>query len=363
MKSTNSYIVQLDGLRFFAIFMVMIAHWAQWQFNHPVINGFPFTHGVTLFFVLSGFLITDILLKNKIKYEDSYQPKKYLLKSFYIRRFLRIFPIYYLTIFLLYFIKYQNTQDIFPWLVTYTSNIYQSIHNIGVGDFNHFWSLAVEEQFYLIWPWLMIFTPNKHIAKVIIFTIILSIASKLYITIYVQKWMANSYFTLSCMNSLGLGALLAYWAIYKKNILDFFLKSYWVLGSIVLYFAIHYFSLFKQWDWYIVILDEFIFSIMAAIIINYASKNKFKHIFKYILENKFIVYCGKISYGLYVYHLFIPALFWFIAPYIGLNVTNKYTLFVFYFGLTFVIAHLSWKIIESPINSLKRKFPYFGKEE
>ena len=114
MENHKEYIIQFDGLRFYAIFMVMIAHWFQWQFNNPVINGFPFAQGVTLFFVLSGFLITDILIRNKLKYESSARSKKQMVISFYGRRFLRIFPIYYLTLF--FFADYQlpKNQRTFP---------------------------------------------------------------------------------------------------------------------------------------------------------------------------------------------------------------------------------------------------------
>src|SRR6185437_13919219 len=190
-NQNNAYIIQLDGLRFFAILSVMIGHWLQWQINQPIIQGFPFGNGVILFFVLSGYLITDILLRNKIKSIEISIPKATLLKSFYVRRILRIFPLYFVTIFFLFFINYKNTREIFPWLVTFSSNIYQSIHNVYVDDFNHFWSLAVEEQFYLFWPWLIILIPTKYSEKIIIGLIGLSVLTKVYLFIYFpDKWMA-----------------------------------------------------------------------------------------------------------------------------------------------------------------------------
>jgi peptidoglycan/LPS O-acetylase OafA/YrhL len=356
----NSYIIQLDGLRFFAILSVMIGHWLQWQINRPIINGFPFGNGVTLFFVLSGFLITDILLKNKIKSVEISIPKSTLLKSFYARRVLRIFPLYFATIIFLYFISYNNTRQIFPWLATFTSNIYQSIHNTFVGDFNHFWSLAVEEQFYLFWPWLIILIPTKHSEKIIIGLISLSILTKIYLFIYFpDKWMANSYFTLSCMHALGIGALISYWNIYRKDITAYFSSFSWVYTSILIYFAIHYIGFAYKLNWLHETIDNVLFALMSAIIINYASQNKFKGIAKYILENDFVVYSGKISYGLYVFHLFVPGFFWnYLSPKLGLNVSNKYTACVIFYLVTFVMAHISWKLMENPINNLKKFFPY-----
>lgn len=354
----NKYIVQLDGLRFFAVLMVMVAHWLQWQWTNPILTGLPFVHGVTLFFVLSGFLITRILLENRDKYNEAKLKKSFLIRNFYIRRFFRIFPVYYLLIFGLFIFNYKNTQELFPWLITYTSNIYQSIHNVYIGDFNHFWSLAVEEQFYLFWPFVILFIKPKNTFKTIILTILLALLVRTYLFVYVGKWMATSYFTLSCMHALGLGALLAYLKMYKPKISNLLSKPKWLYLTALIYLISLYLQNKFALGWYKEIFDDFLFSILATFIILRASDNGFKGIFKIVLENKFIVYSGKISYGLYVFHLFIPTLYYFIAPRIGITTTNKYLLFISFYLLTFIVASISWKLIESPINKLKNKIPY-----
>ena len=176
--------------------------------------------------------------------------------------------------------------------------------------------------------------------------------------------MANSYFTPCCMHALGIGGLFAYWNIFRKNVISFFTKFYWVVLSVVLYFAFHYISFFENWDWEKVTIDDFLFACMSVLIINYAAHNKFKSVFQYILENKFVVYSGKISYGLYVFHLFIPGFFWdHLSPLIGLNTSNKYTTFVVFYLTTFIMAHISWKLMENPINNLKRYFPYIKEKQ
>ena len=363
-KQDSSYIIQLDGLRFFAIVSVMIGHWLQWQINRPFINGFPFGNGVTLFFVLSGFLISDILLKNKMRYVEVAIPKASIIKSFYMRRVLRIFPLYFVTILFLFFISYKNTREIFPWLATFTSNIYQSIKNAYVGDFNHFWSLAVEEQFYMFWPWIIILIPTKYSEKIIIGLITASFITKIIIyALYPDKWMANSYFTLSCMHALSIGALVSYWSIYRKNIITAISEFKWVYTAVVVYFSLHYLAFYNKIVWYTETTDNVIFALMSGVIINYAAQNKFQGAFKMILENKFIVYSGKISYGLYVFHLFIPEFFWnYLSPRIGMGITNKYTAAVVFYLVTFVLAHISWKYMEGPINNLKKYFPYTKRE-
>ena len=356
--SSEKYIKQLDGLRFFAVLMVMIAHWLQWQWSQPALTGFPFVHGVTLFFVLSGFLITKILLTHRDPYIDSGLSLTPLFKSFYIRRFLRIFPIYYLLIFILFAADYKNTREVFPWLVTYTVNIYQGIENTYIGDFNHFWSLAVEEQFYLFWPLLVLLIPRRNTLKVILITIGVALLTRVYLYMYNDNWMANAYFTIPCMHALGTGALLAWMVTYKPGVVRKLSNPLWlyIAGGIYLIFL----ALQVQYKagWYKETLDEFFFALVAALVILRAYGNGFKWLAGRILENPFIVYSGKITYGMYVYHLFIPQLYYFIAPRIGLSISNKYTLFIAFYMLTFVVAHFSWKIIESPINSLKSRAPY-----
>lgn len=92
------YYKQLDALRFFSVLMVMIAHWVAWDTSNEFIRSFHWGNGVIFFFVLSGFLITEILYKQKLEIEKGNSSFYSSLKNFYFRRTLRIFPIYYLLI-------------------------------------------------------------------------------------------------------------------------------------------------------------------------------------------------------------------------------------------------------------------------
>lgn len=354
----DRHIIQLDGLRFFAVLMVMIGHWLQWQWSNQFLMDLPFVHGVTLFFVLSGFLITRILLKRKDELISTKTETKQLFKNFYIRRFLRISPIYYLLIFSFFIIDYKNTRDLFPWLLTYSSNIFQSINNVYVGEFNHFWSLAVEEQFYLFWPFIIIFVKPNRVLLTICLTIICAIISKVFFYLFIGKWMATSFFTLNCMHALGIGGLLAYITLYKKRIAELIARPIWLYSMFIFFLILLLLDHKLKVGWYREIGSEFLFACLSALIILRASKNGFRFGLKYILENKFVAYSGKISYGLYVYHLFIPSLFYIIAPRIGLSISNKYTSFIAFYFLTFLVAHYSWVIFEKPIIALKSRFPY-----
>lgn len=358
--NTNTHIIQLDGLRFIAVLMVMIGHWMQWQWSDPWLKAIPLSNGVTLFFVLSGFLITRILITNRDLYDHLQQGKKKLIKIFYIRRFLRIFPLYYFLIFILFIFNYDNTREVFVWLVTYTTNIYHSLYNLDIASFSHLWSLAVEEQFYLFWPFVILFLKPKKTLPVILLTIILSLTFKAYLFLYTDKWMANSFFTLSCMHALGLGALLAYIQVYLPQLFGRTGRALWFYSALSLYIIMFVLQKHFSLDWYKVVVDEFVFAAVSFFAISRASQNEFSGIAKWILQNPFSVYSGKISYGLYVYHMFIPPMFTYFGPRIGLSITNPYLIFTIMYFMNFIISSASWWMLESPINKLKKRFPYFA---
>lgn len=151
-------------LRSLAVFFVIITHWGPNDFSSPVFtsiyqkimpNG---VFGVDLFFVLSGYLITQILLTARINAGGVNKLK--IIKAFYIRRALRISPIYYLLIIIVILLKDQFVINHILYFITYTSNflVFKTRSWVSI---THTWSLSVEEQFYLIWPWVMIFPHKK----------------------------------------------------------------------------------------------------------------------------------------------------------------------------------------------------------
>ncbi|HEX8517925.1 MAG TPA: acyltransferase [Bacteroidia bacterium] len=353
MKKEIKYIEQLDGLRFLAIAGVMISHFVH--FENSLLQRFPFGHGVNLFFVISGFLITTILLRNKEEIEIGESSLSKVIKNFYVKRTLRIFPIYYLTIFFLYFINFQNTRDVFGWVATYTTNIYLSLDKPYIGSFNHLWSLAAEEQFYLIWPLLILLTPKRLLAAFIYSTITLSVLFKIILFVTVGWTTAINAFTLSCGDALGLGALIGYWMLYDKSKLDFINKNHWLLGSSAAIFA--FFMIFpRPSEVVVMIFGNTLFSIFAFFVVARAAEDKFKGCAKSLLENKAISHLGKISYGIYLYHFFMPDLYNYLAEHSEYIKTLKENKNVFYMIVAILIAQLSWTIIEKPINSLKKRF-------
>lgn len=339
----------------------MIGHWMSWDSQNFIIKNSPWGHGVILFFVLSGYLISNILFELKEKIDTQIITPSQALKTFYVRRFLRIFPIYYLLIFYLYSINFSNTREIFPWLVTYTSNLLQCKTGSYIGDFNHFWSLAVEEQFYLIWPFLVLFVNGKKVMKIIIIIMIVSFLSRLSCFIISKdNWMLGAYFTPNLFLPLALGALLSYAKRYKPNLASFFSNPALLYIGLVAYVIIYYFMHIKYniaaFD---MLFDEYIYASVCVFIICRASSNRFKFIGKFILEHDLTVFTGKISYGLYIYHLFVINFFWnYLALEFKMGVQDKHAMWTAYFVVAYLLAITSYYLIEKPFNSLKKYFKY-----
>lgn len=361
MSSTNlKYYSQLDGLRCFAIVSVMIGHWIAWSSTDPFVKNVPWSHGVILFFVLSGYLISNILLEQKETINSGEKSIGQSLRTFYVRRAIRIFPIYYLLIIYLYSINFNNTREIFPWLLTYTTNFLMASNEQLIGSFNHFWSLAIEEQFYLIWPFVVFFVPNKHLLKTILGFMIFSFVSRVVCHMATPYgWTVTAYFTPNLFLPLCLGALLAYAKRYNEKLLSLFTNNWCLYGSIIFYTVCYYILHTRKVAAFDMLFDEYMFAFMCVFIIAKASTNGFKFIGKRLLEHDITVFTGKISYGLYVYHLFIGSLFWdYIALHTKLIVGNQEYLWIAYFAIAFILAIASYYFIERPINGLKKYSNY-----
>jgi len=203
------YYTNLDGVRAIAALMVMLLHFFS-EIETPTrflqilqkLSIFGGT-GVTLFFVLSGFLITRILIHTK--------SDNHYFRPFFVRRILRIFPLYYFYLILFFYltplivnttrVSFENQLVYFLYL----QNIAMTFHWPSMGP-SHFWSLAVEEHFYLFWPFAVYFLSGKNLLRLTLFIIAFALGLRAYMV-------ANSYevfyFTLTRFDSLAFGALLA----------------------------------------------------------------------------------------------------------------------------------------------------------
>lgn len=355
----QGYVKEFDALRALAVLGVMFSHY----FGQIFFSGLFGMGGVTLFFVLSGYLITQILLKEKEKMQIDYATNlgklSQVLKVFYIRRSLRIFPIFYITLAVLFILNIDSTRQFFAYHFFYASNFLYSF-GLPYDHLSHFWSLAVEEQFYLVWPLIVLLVPFKA-NKVLFFGVLVagSLVFKLaMLYLYSVESLAIHFMMPSCIEAFGLGAmvvLIAKKEISKKWIMFCFFGSLFIFCLLHAGLFIHVPPVYKTIS---VLFGRFFFSLFSATILLIILKGYHKGIFKQILLNRFLIFLGKISYGMYIYHMFMPGLFTYLQKLAGINLAGTGLHMVLNFAGTFLIAYLSFVLIEKPVNNLKKHFTY-----
>jgi peptidoglycan/LPS O-acetylase OafA/YrhL len=341
---------QLDGLRGIAVLAVLVQHTFGIQRETAFAIWAPGPAGVRLFFVLSGFLITGILLEARDRAEAQGTPLIATLRAFYIRRFLRIFPLYYMTLLVAALLGIDAMRH-WPWFVTYASNVLNVIHTSAVGSASHFWSLAIEEQFYLGWPWIMLFTPRRKLPHVLIGAIALAGVTRILLVSF--GWAYAAYvLTLPRLDSLAAGGLLAYLGIGSRAIST--------CGWVAICSALLLFWLPSQQP--AVMLASEWCGIAGSLWLVARAAQGFTGRSGALLARGPLAGLGVISYGIYVIHRFVPeavnnveamADVWLrMPPHVG------FPRFIYVLITTIVAASLSWWVMEAPLNRLKRHFPY-----
>jgi peptidoglycan/LPS O-acetylase OafA/YrhL len=346
---SRTYMPQLDALRAFAVLAVMVHHFLPIDHYIPsdyVTLGFL---AVRLFFVLSGFLITGILLDYRS------DERGQALRRFYSRRVLRIFPIYYLTIFIALALQVRPIQEGAFWHLTYLSNYVAASHPEWMGPASHFWSLAVEEQFYLVWPFILLFVPQKHLAKVIIGSIALAVLFRGFVLFVLRMPIdVAGVFTFATLDSLGGGALLALFR-YDERLrtrLPSLMKSFLIggLGIVILCTVLYIYNIGFS------ILHTFLclgISLLFVVLIEKTARG-FTGKAKAVMETPAVLYIGKISYGLYVYHNFMLAIVLYYL--LKRTAVPDFRLVALLATVgTFGTAIVSWHLIERPVAQLKNR--------
>ncbi|GAB3643202.1 acyltransferase family protein [Spirosoma arcticum] len=369
-----NHLRQLDGIRFVAVGMVLFDHWMVGRVDGLALGAL----GVTIFFVLSGFLITRILLssKDKLSKEPNGGLGKYL-KTFYIRRTLRIFPVYYLTLFVLYAVNEPPVRRTFGWLALYATNIYMAYNTTWMGTVDHLWSLAVEEQVYLFFPLLLFFVPRRWVPSVAVLMIIGSVGLRYVLYRKHMPWFIGYVSMPTCLDSFGLGMLMAFGWLYRREwFTQLFQSSALVFVSLAGFLAV---VVLTNWIaqtstigyhnimadvWERLAASLFGFFLIGRAVLGFGGP------MKWLLENPVSQYMGRISYGLYLYHNFVFNIYHTQPTHFTVRAWRRITdvlpflnssyffQFSFFLTLTIALATISWYLIERPINNLKDRFSY-----
>ena len=365
MSKKGLYFPNLNGLRFIAAFMVILHHY---QFSRAVdtenfygkfVMGIG-KLGVMLFFTLSGFLITYLLLTEK----EVTQTVD--IKKFYIRRILRIWPLYYLIVLSALFILNNFIYTEIPGISG--AMIHQQfglkcvlflcmLPNIAMAKglslpfADQAWSIGVEEQFYLFWPLLIKKTTNAFRPLLVI--IIAYISLKIIFTVLAHHFPNNNtlqqvtyLISLSCFDVMAVGGLAAFILFNKHKVLDILFSNplqlvVFIATPLLMVLNINFG--FFQYEVYGLLF--------AVIIINLAgNKNVILN-----LENKLLHYLGKISYGLYMYHLLgirLEELVVYKCPFLK----NYWVSFLLIMAITIGLSALSYELFEKIF--IKRKIRF-----
>lgn len=342
-------IVALDGVRGIASLLVLWGHFPLLQggtiFNYfhlgskAIYAGYI---GVDIFFALSGFLITRILLWEK---ENS----RFTYGNFYFKRFIRIFPVYYLVIILTgIFISWSKLQ----WSALYLSNYYFSYHK-DENPLRHTWSLCVEQHFYLFWPFIISYFSVERSRKIILYIIpsIAVISAVVSLLVSPNGVELINRATNVRIITLCYGSYLAY---LEPGFKKMSFKKPLVLAVIcfVLTCACHFISKVSVqcFGRYIFSAAFSIFTLLSVLLMAIDEKAPLIVAF---LDSKIMRFFGKISYGMYLFHL--PILVYFGVSHMDNPGIVPLKLGLFLLALCIAIPTVSFYAFESPLLKIKNR--------
>lgn len=373
----SSHLPALDGLRGIAILLVLAYHFVGGM-AHDIHDADKAMYyllragwiGVDLFFVLSGFLITGILL-------DAKGSPAYF-RSFYARRILRIFPLYYGFLLVLFVILpligaapddagYRQASHDQIWLWTYLSNVLIATGGEWTGfRTEHFWSLAIEEQFYLIWPAIVLLLTRRGLIRACIGLMFVALALRIGTVVAETNNKVPYVLTPTRIDALAMGALLA--AIVRGR-LDIRSLLIWTRrGALIAGLGIATMFIWNKGLWrsnpaLITIGYSLLAVLFGSILIVCVTTDERSPLYR-LTTNPFLRMCGKYSYAMYVLHPMIAGgveQYVTDADFISIGGTHVFGRCIFILictAATIFAAFGSWHLYEKHFLKLKRFFPY-----
>ena len=363
--SQKIYFKDLDAIRTIAALMVFGSHATKLgtlKISNQYLSNFLATifdggTGVLIFFVLSGFLITYLILA-EVKQKGDFS-----LRNFYLRRILRIWPLYFALLIFAYFIYlpvlgHFSNVDVAE-IRSHAGYYFGMLSNFDLlisttGDFipvSITWSVAIEEQFYLVWPLLFFFIPSKRYHYIFYGSLFISLAFKIY---NYDKSFVLYYHSLGVVPYLSIGGLAAYYSLNSEKFRNLFKwKSNWIVYVAGLLFL--YLRNFAQINPIIVTLVEAIF--FAWVILdqshNLSSPLKCSRL-------RIFTKMGKYTYGIYMLHQTILFSILAVLNYLGNQqvITTIAVNYLIGLPLTLLLAYTSYHILEKRFLILKSRLEY-----
>jgi peptidoglycan/LPS O-acetylase OafA/YrhL len=368
-SSNRIYFPHLDVVRGISAFLVIFVHayadYVNW-FGRPDVlekkgnelnifgelaEQFIENLGITVdvFFLISGFLITYILVEEKKRFG------KISIKNFIIRRSLRIWPLYFLILAITPIIVWSVDRPDPNYLMNllFLSNFDVINQTIFPWPLAHFWTLSIEEHFYIFWPFMVAFLPKKYLLRSMAGIIAISLIFRIYSFYFVDNYQLVLYVhTLSRMDALAIGGIGAYF--YSRRAFEFKLDRKIRLTLVVGLLALMCTSAIHEWlNLFDVIFKKYIYiAIISVLLLDFDFNPTFEN---FLGKKSFLHYLGKISYGIYMYGNIVVL---FVTQRIMHNnkMDNIFLYFAFLIAITLIISSVSYEFFEKPLLKLKRKF-------
>lgn len=311
-----------------------------------------------LFFVLSGYLITKILLAAKPG-EGSIRDTLPVLQSFYARRILRIFPAYYALLLVSSLVLSSQVRETLGWHALYLSNYLIAFRGEWYPAIAlHYWSLAIEEQFYLFWPFVVLLVPRERLALTFL---LLALSAPVFRAVLVSSEASNFWGWMlppSYFDALAGGGLLA--ALDTREALRRWLvRVAWL--ALFLWMTVSFGSdlgVIEQGVWTAYVAMDSVRAMAFIGLVALAARG-FHGVPGSLLLWRPLRFIGAVSYGIYLYHLAVELVVRKAVTVAGGPVLEKGpVLFLAASALTVLVASASWFFLERPILGLKKRFSY-----
>ena len=350
--SSDHYQPQFDGLRALAVLTVMADHFSNDVPDFPLPDWIHLgSTGVRLFLVLSGYFITASLRRVRVRIEAGSLSARTAIGSFYWRRLLRILPAYVAFAAIALILDLGSIRESWAWVFTGTVNWFIAWQNEWPLTVSHLWSICVQEQFYLFWPLLILFLPRKWMMQIIISVALAGIAFRIGCVIFSVPMIARWVLPFGSLDSLAAGAALGWYGGRLRAS-----RAGWLIAAICLAML----ALAALWrcgdatqlrSVLVEPLEAGAFVILVA-----RTATGFDGLVARFLMLPVLVFAGRISYGLYIYHILVAMLYqrWLPMPMQWLLANPSLRLIIFGTS-TLLVAAVSWRILEQPVNRFRRK--------
>ncbi len=341
----SAYLPQLDGLRGIAILSVLIHHF---EVHLPVwIDWGPI--GVRTFFLLSGYLITLSLWKMMARAEGNGGYWRGI-GAYHIRRFLRLAPALYLMIAIGCVMGLDYFWDGLGWHLAFLTNFYTLIHNEWPGAVSHLWSLSLQEQFYVVWPLVILLVPRRYLPWALLGIMASAFAFRFWAFSVDASPFVRWLMLPAVMDSFALGALIACWKTSDRPIP---LATGWTglavgLAAIGCYVIARFMRYATEITPWFGMMDTFENVFLGWILLR--TIQGWGGVVGRIFENRVLVYLGKISYGLFVFHSLVHVVLTPWLDRIGLTLPGHgWERSAILIPVCIGIAAISWRWIEQPL--------------